>query len=234
MGLFDIFTMSSEERTLKKHGPRAANKRAQSYDRWDSIQALGSLGTPEAVEALLKRFTFRVDPSITDQEEKDAAAAAIVAAGESAVEPLQRYLRSTDRIAAPIRMLGELVDSPSVVGSLLELLEEMDIEYSRDPEKKIDLLATLELHQDERIVEAVTPFLDDANETARFHAVVTLLAQPEPPQEALLGRIGTEESNRVVIAILDGCMDKGWKIPDPSVSLPTGYRADKGGAVSKG
>ena len=66
------------------------NRRAQAVDRWEAIQALARMQTPEAVEALLPRFTFYVDPSITDQEEKDAAFEGIVATGEAAVAPGDR------------------------------------------------------------------------------------------------------------------------------------------------
>ena len=86
MGLFDFFKGGAGSKgtastsTLRKHAARVANKRAQAPDRWDSIQALAQMGTPEAIEALLVRFSFQTDPSITDQEEKDAAFEAAIEA----------------------------------------------------------------------------------------------------------------------------------------------------------
>jgi HEAT repeat protein len=59
----------------------AGDRRAQSYDRDEALRGLSLHGTPEAAEALLKRFTFQVDPSITDQEEKGLAFDAIVRIG---------------------------------------------------------------------------------------------------------------------------------------------------------
>src|SRR5690606_26814730 len=67
MGLFDIFG-DREQRAIKKHAGRVANKRSQSPERWESIQALGQMKSREAVEALLVRFNFRIEPSISDQE----------------------------------------------------------------------------------------------------------------------------------------------------------------------
>ena len=88
MGLFDIFGGKSPEKALQKAAKHAANKRAQAVDRWEAIQELSRMGTSEAVEALLPRFTFYTDPSITDAEEKDAAFNGVVGAGEAAVAPV--------------------------------------------------------------------------------------------------------------------------------------------------
>ena len=69
MGLFDVFKGGGGG--LKKHVTRVANKRAQKHERWESIQVLAADGSDEALRALLTRFTVRVDPSITDGEEKN-------------------------------------------------------------------------------------------------------------------------------------------------------------------
>ncbi len=79
MGLFDLFKQDKAKKERGKSSPAAKwadriEKRAQNYDRQEAIQALADLGTADAVGALLKRFTFHIDPSITDQEEKDASA----------------------------------------------------------------------------------------------------------------------------------------------------------------
>ena len=64
-----------------KWASTAADKRAQNYDRQEAISALAAMGTADAAAALLRRFTFHIDPSITDQDEKDAAFNGIVRAG---------------------------------------------------------------------------------------------------------------------------------------------------------
>ena len=96
MALFGLFAKKSDADLLKKHAERATNRRAQAVDRWDGIQALVKIGTPEAVEALLPRFNFYVDPSITDQDEKDSAFEGIVRAGESAIAPIVAFMRRAE------------------------------------------------------------------------------------------------------------------------------------------
>ncbi len=228
MGLFDIFGGNK----FDKHAKRAANKKAQAPDRWQSLQYLSDLKTPEAVEALLQRFAFRIDPSITDQSEKDLAMKGILAAGPEAIEPVRAFLRQSDAIAWPVRMLQQLVDSEQLVGDLLELLESMGTEYERDPQKKIDLIMQLEDHLDPRIRPALERFLQDANENVRFHAVSTILRQEDAAQarERLLDTLLVEEGVRVRVKILDGFLDHGWDLGDRAAEvqpqLPDGYVLD--------
>ncbi len=174
------------------------------------------MGTAEAVEALLGRFTIRIDPGIIDQEEKDAAYQGIVDAGEAAVDPVRKFLATSEHISWPVKILEKLLSSEEVVTELLAVLETMDTEYERDPEKKIQVVAYLEDRKDPRIVEAVRRFLEDMNETVRFHSVSALLAQDEAEsvREALLDMLPTEESVRIRARVLDGFKSHAWKIPD--------------------
>ncbi|MCG8557898.1 MAG: HEAT repeat domain-containing protein [Proteobacteria bacterium] len=236
MGLLGLFGKKSGASALRKHAERVANKRAQAPDRWESIQALAQMGGADAIAALLPRFTFYVDPSITDQEEKDLAFEAIVGAGEQAVEPVVAFLRRAESISWPLKMLDALVAPDEVIGRLLGLLEGMDIEYERDPQRKIQILAVLEERVDQRVAPVVIRFLQDANETVRFHAAGALLAQ-EPSGEAkqgLMDCLKREESVRVRVRILDSIIDAGWDLgPSPDLKLPAGYRVDRKGRLQK-
>src|SRR5689334_15562779 len=99
MGLFDFFksnTKSGDDKKKKsnaaaKWAEAAGNKRAQAYDRQEAIQALSALASADAAQALLKRFTFNIDPSITDQEEKELAFDGILKAGKDALEPVRAF-----------------------------------------------------------------------------------------------------------------------------------------------
>ena len=68
MGFFDFLGPKTPEKILAKHRGRALNKRAHALDRMESLRAIAEVGSPEAVDVLLERLTFRCDPSITDQE----------------------------------------------------------------------------------------------------------------------------------------------------------------------
>ncbi|MET0387549.1 MAG: HEAT repeat domain-containing protein [Polyangiales bacterium] len=199
MAFLGIFGKKSDESSLRKHAERVANKRAQQYDRWESIQALAQLRTKESAAALLPRFTFYIEPSISDQDEKDAAFQGIVDAGEAALEPVLAYLKRAESVSWPLKMLDKIVAPEAVVGHLLEVLDGMDIEYARDPESKIQILTTLAERKDPRVPDAIARFLGDANESARFAAVGAIIGQEGVLEHktALVNTVCVEDSVRV-------------------------------------
>jgi HEAT repeat protein len=212
MALFGLFGSKSEASTLRRHAERTASKRTQAIDRWESIQALIAMGTPEAAEALLQRFTFYVEPGTTDQEEKDTAYFGIVSLGDRALDPVCAFLKKAESISWPLKILDELAKPETVVDKLLGLLDEMDIEYERDPQRKVQVLAALQERVDARVAQAVVRFLEDTNETVRFNAVGALFAQKEAEQfkDALVDRVCGEESVRIRNRLLQGFAIRGW------------------------
>jgi hypothetical protein len=235
MALFGLFGKKSDAELVRKQGERATNRRAQAVGRWVAIQTLLRIGSPEAVEALLPRFGFYVDPSITDQEEKDAVFDGIVQLGAAAVTPVVAFLRKAESASWSIKILDRITTPEAVAGKLIELLAEMDTEYERDPQRKVQMLAVLEERQDPRIAACVARFLEDANETVRFHAAGAVLAQAEAGEhrEALLRCFCAEDSVRVRNRILDGFVAREWDVGASADAvrgrLPGGYTLDSRG-----
>lgn len=249
MGLFDLFKGKGDKKTeasdkrgktnpADKWAQAAGDKRAQNYDRQEALQALADMKSPEAAAALLKRFTFIMDPSITDQEEKEIAFHGVLAAGQDAIEPIRAFVAKADSAAMPMKLMKELLDEEKFVDELILWLERWDTEYSKFIDPKIQLLVALGDHKSPKIREAVEPFLTDVNETARFHAVVTTLAQDDPAAlEPLLTTLADEESFRVKNKICDGIAVRGWVVPDDErdrvrKSLPPDYAIDATGRLS--
>lgn len=242
MGFFGLF---GKKNVLEKHSERVANKRAQAPDRWESIQALGKLATSgaddersRAVAALLERFPFYVDPTITDGEEKDEAFRWICQAGaEVALPPIRQALRRHESLSWPLKCLEALVSEEQAVEEMLELLSSMGTEYQRDPQRKLQLLGTLEQRSYPRIAEVVAAFFEDVNETARFHAVGAALAQDDA--EAILERLRAalreEDSVRVKVRALEAMSEKGLSLgPDKErPQLPDGWSTDAKGVPRK-
>lgn len=236
MGLFDLFK-AGDKKGASKANPAAKwadrlEKRAQNYDRQEAINALSEMGTPEAVALLLKRFTFHMDPSITDQEEKDAAFRGILKAGRAAVAPVRAFAAKAESLAWPMKIMDELLDEPEYVEELLKWLERWDTEYAKFVDPKVQILTALEEHKHPRIREEVERFLEDVNEPARFHAVSTLLAQDDAAAAPALARLlGDEESLRVRTRITEGLASRGWTVPEDDreaarKGLPPGYALD--------
>lgn len=232
MGLFDFLSKKNAQTPVQRLAIKAADKRGMAPDRWEALQALSKIDSEEAVEALLTRFTFYVDPTITDQEEKDAVFNAIVAKGKLCVAPVKRFFRKAESLSWPLKMLDRVLTPDEVLDILVELLAGMDTEYERDPQRKLQVLAELEARRGPKVAEAVRPFLRDVHEPARFHAVGAVLAQPEPSasREALAEALAKEESVRIKVRILEGFARESWSLDAAKVGrLPEGFSLDAQG-----
>jgi HEAT repeat protein len=239
LGLFDIFSKSKEERPKSDRDvPRleklVANKLSQNYDRQEAIEELSRIGSAASARALLKRFNWMLDPSITDQEEKETCLRGIVAAGELALDPLREYCKRAESLTWPLKVLKEIVPAERFVEELLSLLDQFDTEYTRNVEPKVQLLRVLEEHPGEDVRIAVEPFLGDASEMVRFTAVNTTFAvNDEKSTPALVDALVGEESLRVKNRIGERLADRGWPVPDEQQdaaksALPPGFGLNNG------
>ena len=244
MGLFDVFKSKGADKKgdkspAAKWAEAAGNKRAQNYDRQEALAALAEMGTADAAAALLKRFTFHMDPSITDQEEKEVAFNGVLKAGMDAVEPVRTFAARAESLAWPMRILKELLAPDAYIDELVLWLSKWDTEYSKFVDPKIQLLVALGDLSSPKIRLAVEPFLEDVNEPARFHAVVTTLAQEdEAAVPALIRALSAEESFRVKNKLADGLAGRTWTIPQDQreaarEALPPGFSVDSTGRVTK-
>ncbi|HWO08846.1 MAG TPA: HEAT repeat domain-containing protein, partial [Polyangiaceae bacterium] len=225
-------------RELARLARVAGNKLSQNYDRQEAIEQLGALGSVDAARALLRRFDFTMEPSITDQDEKEAAARGIVAAGLAALEPIHAYCARAESLTWPLKVLRQIVPAEQIVDELLTLLDQFDTEYLRNPEPKIQLITVLGDYRQNEVRDAVEPFLGDVNEAVRFHASGTLFAIGNPESaEPLIAALAEEESLRVKNRIARGLEQAGWVLPGEvaqraAAALPPGYVVRDGRVIS--
>lgn len=236
MGFFDLFTKkkdstpSAKPKEVAKLERLVANKLSQNYDRQEAIAELARMGTAESAAALLKRFDWMLDPTITDQEEKENCVKGIVAAGEAALVPIRNYCKKAESLNWPLKALREIAPGERYVEELLNLLDEFDTEYVRNVEPKLQLLKELSEHPSEEVRVAVEPFMGDVSEPVRFEAVTAIFAMNDPESvPALVEQLSTEESRRIKNRIAQGLAEKGWRIPEEQgatckSALPPGYR----------
>jgi hypothetical protein len=220
----------------------AADKRAQTYDRLEALQQLAEMKTAESAAALLRRFSFSIDPSITDQEEKDIAFQGAVAAGKDAVPGVLEFCAKAEALTWPLKILREVLEDDEYREELIELLGRYDTEYARNVEPKLQIIAALEAVVDDDVREAVAPFLEDVNETVRFHAVQTTFAQNNADCVAsLVALLASEESVRIKNKVGEGLSFRGWVIPTElrektaaALRDTSGYSVGPDGKIKKG
>jgi HEAT repeat protein len=245
MGLFDFLSKKkpSDSEVAPKKISRlarlAGEKMAQNYDRQEAIDELAKMGTADAAEALLRRFTFTMEPSITDQDEKEAAADGIVRAGEAALEPIRAHCARAESLTWPLKVLRRIVPAEGIVDELLSVLDQFDTEYMRNPEPKIQIIGVLEEYPTDDVREAVEPFLGDVSEPVRFAAVTTTFAMNDARSAAaLVAALEEEESLRVKNRIAAGMLERGWEVPENlrdvcSRHLPDGFRLEGASIVGR-
>lgn len=251
MGLFDLFSKKTpadpkaadagatapakpkgkeaSSREFARLARVVSNKMSQNYDRQEAIDQLSLMANVESARALLRRFDFSMEPSIVDQDEKEAAARGIASAGIAALEPIHAYCGRAESLTWPLKVLRQIVPAEQIVGELLTLLDQFDTEYMRNPEPKIQLISLLGEYRSEDVRDAVEPFLGDVNESVRFHACGTIfsIANPESALH-LVDALVEEESLRVKNRISRGLEQAGWVLPEELAqragpALPPGY-----------
>ncbi len=245
MGILDFLKgrgAEPAERTksqIARLAERANDKRAQPYDRQEAIHALVAMQSVEAVEPLLRRFTFSSEPSITDREEKDLVFSAVVAAGPALLPALRQQVKKADTVGWPLRIARAVLDDDAYVREVLAWLEPWDTEYAKFIDPKLQILAALGDIAHEAIAPAVERFLDDVNEEARFNAVGALFAQDAGAlSAALVSTLAADESVRVRMRIAEELVKRQWPVPEDDLdrvrkALPNGYSLDAGGLMSK-
>ena len=240
MGLFDFLSKSKSEKNggaaptksdkeIARLAKLTGAKLAQNYDRQEAIEELSRIATSASARALLRRFDFTMEPSITDQEEKESAARGVVAAGEQAIEPIRDYCKKAESLTWPLKTLKDIVPAEGFCDELLAVLDLFDTEYVRNSEPKIQLIRLLEDFHTDEVRVAVEPFMTDASEPVRFAAVTTVFAAGMAESvPALIAALEEEESLRVKNRIAQGLADRQWTVPDELVSacdqaLPPGF-----------
>ena len=243
MGLFDIFRggQKGEKKAgnAAKWADAAGNKRAQSYERSEAIEHLANMGTVDAAEALIKRFGFSCDPSITDQEEKEAACEGIINVGRDAIPIVREYVKRAESLAYPMRIMKNVMKDEEFVAELLSWLKPWDTEYSKFIDPKLQLLIALEDHESPAIRPAIERFLEDVSDDARYAATVALIRQKDAAAALPLAKaITREESMRLKNKMLDAFAQNGWTVPAEHLAgvqraAPYGYSVNADGSVQK-
>ena len=229
MGLSDLFSREGRARRgLQKTIQRASDKHAQSIDRWKALEQLRDDASEEAMVGLLRRFSFNYDKTIEDEQEKEWVFETLAGMGSKVLPALHKYMRETETLAWPLKILERVSSGNSFVETLRKLCEWNDNSYVRDPSKKIQLVHFLGEHRQAEIASMIVPYLEDIDEGVRFKAVEALLFQlggptggtAEDVRSATLAPLiqllsnPKEESRRIKVRIVEGLAELALPLPE--------------------
>lgn len=239
MALFGLFGKKEAAAEARKLQPKATAKFGPSENRMKALEELRELHAPEGYAAMLQRFTVRVEPGQTDDEEKDYVCNTLIDVGEAAIGPIKQFIEKGEFPAWGLRALGGLVSRAEVVETILLALEREGPDYTRDPEKKVSLLRHLDPIEDDAVVARVVPFFADTSEDVRFSAIAAATHHPvEVAREPLIRALLTaheEKSERMrrhaASALVRTGLDVKGHTPAVQAALPPGFTIDKDGIV---
>ena len=212
---------------------------AQHDARMEAAEILREIGTPEAIYGLARRFSSTSENLGTDQEEKKRVQDVLIAFGDDAVEPLQRYIRSYDKVTWAIDALKQLQPRDELIPFLFEVLSEGDPVRIRG-EKAHQILKAFEDLDAPEVVEGVLACLKSPDDTVRIAAIECLGSYAderarEPLLEALVSP--DEDSMRVKMTIGEALEKLEWDVKGyrkkVESALPEQFRVTSKGRVTR-
>lgn len=230
MGFLD-FIFGGDEAQLKRHAKRIVNLNAQAEDREASASWLAEHASPEAISALLNRFTIKYEQGMKDAAEKENVYRLLVDLGPQVVEPVKAWARANQAFAQPLRLVEHFEGPEAAVSLLLDMLATENDPFK--PEKKRQILIHLADFRDPRVLAGARKCMTDFDEGVRYAACDALLAQEgqtEDLRQALRAILADpeEDSNRMKVRIAEAFHQRGWTLGEaaPSVAAhpPHGWR----------
>ena len=219
MSLREVFTNYRDQRARKrvdKLTRRLCQKYCQPPERFAAAEELAGMEGEEAIFALLQRFGVQMPQIIEDAEEKHYVFELVQAKGERAIPSILRFIREKESLVYPLKLLREIAGPEACRRHVLEALREFAPEYNRVPEKKIDLIDSLDGFTGTDIVEAILPFLADPSDDVVVKALEVLSRHPgeeERIRDAFLDLlVNCEGKPRVRRRILELFKDLHWKV----------------------
>jgi len=236
MGFFG-FGGNKVDRYVKK----LTNAYVQTHERIRMIELLAEMGTDESIFGILKRFTFRTEASIVDEDEKELAYKYLVRAGASAVLPIERFVDGHDAVYWPIKALHEIAGIDAAVDLLLKVLDRSQERSGRTNEQKIQLVSNLRDFSHPRVLERLQLLVGDEDEDVRIMAMDGLLTYGEDValQPAVRLLLDSEESAKVKMVLLEQLIDSGWSLStwkeqfEEQDLLPYPYRIGANGCCER-
>ncbi len=219
MGLLDVFDKEKRRKAaIDRNVRKMQQKYGQSDTRSRAVVALRDDGSEEAIYALLQRYKVSVDPSITDQEEKEWVGEVVASFGSRAVGPIRKFVHREAEVMWPLRVLADIRGTKEAIDLACEALRKAAGEYQRDHTKKITLLkhlVSLEAKNPEA-VETIELLLDDMDGDTVIAAVEALAALDERghAREKVLTVLKDRgyENIRLKLEIFRVLAETGWSV----------------------
>ena len=236
MNLLSIFR-SSPEKQIEKARKKVKEPHGDSANRINAAYRLLEIGTPEAILALLDRFTIDVSPSSQDEEEKEDVLRQIVKRGEGAVSALINFLERERQVYWPVRALKEILLTKEFEEKIDEILQYQWENPPASSDPKAQLIQLLEVPESTKLVATMKMFLEDEADDVRLAVLDHLFhcSEEESREDILRCYLNSEDRPRVQGQIMAKFVEKQWSVkgfrPQIEENLPEGHMLTREGKV---
>ena len=222
MGFFEKIFAYFAGRTDRRNSSMAEaakNPKSLKEDRQAAIEYFVEMSDCNiAVPALLQRFEFSLEHGINDTREKEKCMSGIVKYGTEALPFIAKHLKSTSRIAWPIKMLLKITDEASVIQALKDCLDFGEVAFDQDKtDKNYDILCYLADYKLPGYYKEVAHFLTVQDERVRYAAVELLCGQDDQEVPQIVERYLFDDSNentRLRRAVATAFLTRNWQVLD--------------------
>jgi len=240
MGLFDFLGGSKDtQKSVDKIKRRLLDQYRQSHERYAAMDELVKIGTPAALDALLERFTLRVSGPTVDEEEKQYCHTLLAKWGDSAVEPLRRFIATKEAVYFPLRALRDIAGDEVAVEALLAAIEGTDPGYHEARERLHEIVSNLRDFQHDRVRDALVGLLGSRSSEIRVYALDGLSGYPpdDVAPHFAARMLDPDESQRVKALAYERALElslvlQPWA-PALVAALPPTYRLDDRGVLAR-
>jgi HEAT repeat protein len=239
--MFDFLKRSNQPspKQIDKLVKRLTETGGEDGPRIEAAERLSEWGTPEALYALLKRFTMSSKVITQDVEEKRMIVRMLVDKGREAVDPIFRFLSSHHNVEWPVQALSQILPRQELIPKLVEILEKVAAasEFT-PPEHKADLIRAMRGHVTPEIAAVLRQFLSDDDDDVRIAAIEAISEVGEDVREPLLeALIAAYDRPRIRIKIAESFADHDWPVkgyrPKIEETLPEGFHLTSKGLIRR-
>lgn len=238
--MFDFFKRNQpSSKQIEKLVKRLTETGGEDAPRVEAAEKLAEWGTPDALYALLKRFTISAKVITQDIEEKRMIVRMLVERGREAVDPILRFLSSHHQVEWPVQALSQILPREELVPKLVEILEKVAAasEFT-PPEHKSDLIRAMRGHVTPEIATVLRQFLSDDDDDVRIAAIEGIAEVGEEVRESLLeALIEANDRPRIRIKIAEIFADHEWPVkgfrPKIEETLPEGFHLTSKGLIRR-
>lgn len=213
MGILDLVKRKSP---IEKAQKQLCEPFSQPDYRRQAMDKLLEIGSEDAYDALLRRFTFSASGQIADEDEKNDLVEQLVKIGQPAVGPLKRFIKTEKQIAFPMRALSRIIQPEEMQSFLLETLRAYEPLDHRSHMSKTTLVMAIADWGTAAQAEAIVPYLKDHHDDVQFQVIVALEKFKVPETRVALCEVcaGDTHSARIQRRAAQALLELGWAVKD--------------------